>query len=311
MVPIFAPDGGFTLVLSRGFAVAFLLSVSGTLVFGVFVARRVYGRMPPGVIAAVDRRLVRWARVSAFFSVIGFAAWFAAVTASLAGPKSLGDWLSDLRAVLTDTSFGHIVFVQVLLLLLIGTSLGQAPSQTRWRINVVLGTAATILQVGHGHAYAMAKGLTFLEVSEVLHLWAASAWLGGLVPLLIVVQAAPHASAALAARWFSPLGKFCVVVLAASAFVQGWVLVGSVKALLHTAYGWTALLKFGLFAVLFGFAVLNRYWLAPELRGHQPDIARGRLINSLVLQTGFGLLIVLVAALLGQLRPGMSMSMQG
>jgi putative copper export protein len=37
------------------------------------------------------------------------------------------------------------------------------------------------------------------------------------------------------------------------------------KALLHTAYGWTAFLKFGLFGVLFGFAVLNRYWLAPEL----------------------------------------------
>jgi putative copper export protein len=63
--------------------------------------------------------------------------------------------------------------------------------------------------------------------------------------------------------------------------------------------------------VLFGFAVVNRYWLAPDLRGCNPAVARRRLIRSISLQTGFGLLIVLAAALLGQLRPGMDMSMQG
>jgi putative copper resistance protein D len=115
--------------------------------------------------------------------------------------------LSDLGAVLTDTSFGYTVLVQVLLLLVIGVVLGRSPSLTRWRINLVLGTAATIVQVGHGHAYAMAKGLTLLEVSEVLHLWAAAAWLGGLVPLLIVVQVAPPASAATAAAGSSRLGS--------------------------------------------------------------------------------------------------------
>jgi putative copper export protein len=63
--------------------------------------------------------------------------------------------------------------------------------------------------------------------------------------------------------------------------------------------------------VLFGFALLNRYWLAPDLRGRNPRLARRRLIHSLCWQTAFGLLIVLAAALLGQLRPGMDMSMPG
>ena len=39
---------------------------------------------------------------------------------------------------------------------------------------------------------------------------------------------APPRGGAMAARWFTPLGKLCVVAVAASAAVQGWVLVGSV-----------------------------------------------------------------------------------
>jgi hypothetical protein len=73
-VPVFAPDGGPPLVLSRGFAVAFLLSVSGTFVFRTFVAPRAYARMAPDIIAAIDRKLVQWTYGSLFFSVIGFVA---------------------------------------------------------------------------------------------------------------------------------------------------------------------------------------------------------------------------------------------
>jgi putative copper export protein len=71
------------------------------------------------------------------------------------------------------------------------------------------------------------------------------------------------------------------------------------------------MLKFSLYGVLFGFAVLNRYRLFPALRGTRTPAARRTLIVSLVVQTGFGLLVVLAAALLGQLQPGMDMGMAG
>ena len=101
------------------------------------------------------------------------------------------------------------------------------------------------------------------------------------------------------------------MLLAGTAIVQGVVLVGSVDALLRTAYGWVALLKLCLFGVLVGFAVINRYRLAPDLRAPDARGARRRLLVSLVLQTGFGVFIVLAAALLGQLRPGMDIGMLG
>lgn len=243
------------------------------------------------------------------FAGFGLCAWLAAVTSYLATPATIADWAGDLWVVLTTTSFGHILLPQLLLLAATGMALGHNPSERRWRTGLVLGAAAVILEVGHDHAYAMATGLSLLEVSQALHLWAAGAWLGGLLPLLLVVRLAPPHEAAVAARRFAPLGKVCVMVLAASAFVQGRILIGSPRALFDTAYGWAALLKAGLFAVLLGLAILNRYWLAPDLRGRDPDLARRRLIRSVSVETCFGLLIVLAASLLGQLTPGMDMSM--
>jgi copper resistance protein D len=310
-VPTFAPDGGAALVLARGFAVAFLLSVSGTLTFRTVVMPRTYPRMSPDIVGPIERGLVWCTRLSLIFAGLALIAWLAILTRYLAGPETIDDWMDDLWTVLIATGFGHVLLLQILLLVATGVVLGARPSFARWRVGLVPGTAAAIVEVGHSHAYAMAAGLSFLEVSQTLHLWAAGAWLGGLLPLLLVVRLAPSSAAATAARWFSPLGKVCVVLLAASAPLQGWVLIGSPKALFHTAYGWTALLKAGLFGVLFVFALLNRYWLAPELRGRSPDLARHRLIRSVFLQTGFGLLIVLAAALLSQLRPGMDMSMPG
>lgn len=308
-MPNFAPDGGAALVLARGFAVAFLLSVSGTLAFRTVVMPRTYARMTPDTIGLIELGLVRWIRFSLIIACLALCAWLAVLTSYLAGPETIDDWPRSLWTVLTGTSFGSVVLLQLLSLVATGAVLNRNPSTARWRISLGLGTAATILQVGHGHAYAMATGLSYLEISEALHLWAAGAWLGGLLPLLLVVRVASPPAAATAARCFSPLGKVCVGLMAATALVQGWILIATTKALFQTAYGWTALLKVCLFGTLLGFAILNRYWLAPGLRGGNPDPFRRRLIRSLSLETCFGLLIVLAAALLGQLRPGMYMSM--
>jgi putative copper resistance protein D len=310
-MPVFAPDGGPVLVLARGLAVAFILSVAGTATFRTVVLPRAVGRMTPEIAYRIDRNLARWLRVSALGAALGLMAWFIALTANLASPRGIADWAGGLCAVLADTSFGHVLLLQAALLAGAVVALGRRPGKLCWWVCSILATAAAVAETGHGHAFAMAQGLSILEVSEALHLWAAGAWLGGLVPLLLVVLVAPPADAAMAARWFSPLGQVCLVVLLLSALVQGWVLIAGVAPLTDTAYGWTAMLKLCLYVVLFGFAVLNRYRLCPALRGPEARAARSALIASLVLQAAFGVLVVLAAALLGQLRPGMDMGIVG
>jgi putative copper export protein len=118
----------------------------------------------------------------------------------------------------------------------------------------------------------LSKLLSILLVSDGVHLLCAGAWLGGLPPLLLIVRAAPPEAGAVAARDFSPLGKLCLYGLVGSAACQGWELLGGFAGLFGTAYGWMALVKAMLFAVLFGFAWINRYRLAPALLGDYADI---------------------------------------
>jgi copper resistance protein D len=111
---------------------------------------------------------------------------------------------------------------------------------------------AVLLQAGHSHALAMHQGLLLL--SQCLHLLAAGAWLGGLLPLLLFVRKAPRNGSAIAAQRFSILGITCVVALVSTAAFQ---LAGGLSGLLGTAYGWVALFKLILFALLLAFAALN------------------------------------------------------
>jgi hypothetical protein len=66
-----------------------------------------------------------------------------------------------------------------------------------------------------------------------------------------------------------------------------------------------AIVKATLFAVLFGFAWINRYRLAPALLGEAPDIAKRVLVRSIALQTIFGLAIVVAAGILSSVPPGL------
>ena len=308
-MPILTPDGGPALALMRGLTVAFLLSISGTLAFRVIVLPPAQKQMTPEIIASIDNLLLRWLRLNLSLAALAAIAWFASITSDLAAPRTVLGWAVDAWSVITGTDFGRVLSLQLLAVVAACMVLGRASGSARWRFSFILGTAAVLLEVGHSHASAMARGVTYLEISEVLHLWAAAAWLGGLVPLLLVVTSTPRTVAATMARWFSPMGKLCVILLAVTASLQGWGLIGTLKALLHTSYGGVALLKLALFAVLLGYAILNRYWLAPALMGSNPTRARRWLIGSLALQTGFGLFVVLAAATLGELRPGIDFMM--
>ena len=144
-----------------------------------------------------------------------------------------------------------------------------------------------------------------LLVSSGLHLLAAGAWLGGLPALGSLVSCAPIPAAVVAARRFSPLGTACVLVLAGSASVQGWTLIGGLPELLNTAYGRMALVKLMLFLGLLGLAAVNRFRLTLALDGTSPEAARRRLVRSIGLETCVGLLVVLAAAVLTSLPPAM------
>jgi putative copper export protein/mono/diheme cytochrome c family protein len=298
-------QGGLMLVLARGAAVATLLSVFGTLLFCAAVAPRAYRGMGAGETSAVQHRLRRLALYSIASCLVALCAWLAVQAASMAEATSPSETLAALPAVASHTRFGHLVLLQAAGLAAIAACLAWWKNPAGDRVALGAATLVTLLQVGHSHAASMQDGPVLLLLCDALHLLGAGAWLGGLLPLLLLVRHAPPRAGAMAARWFSPLGKACIAALVISALYQGWVLVASIPGLIGTAYGVVVLAKLALFGVLLGFAAANRYRFAPALLGAAPEPARAILVRSIALQSGFAVAIVLAAATLSQLPPSM------
>ncbi len=304
-MPPFDPEGGLALILLRAAAVAPLLSAFGTLVFGVAVAPRGFAGAPDEVTGPAWRALARLCRISLVAAVAGAMVWLVAESGQLAGASGLVGAVQATPTVLSGTVFGHALTLRLVALVLALAVLGSRRSVLRWRGATVLCGAALCLHAAHSHAMAMVHGPSVLLATQVVHLLAAGAWLGGLPPLLLVVRLSPPRIAAAACRWFSPLGKWCIAGIVLSAVWQFWSLIGGVVGMIGTAHGLTDAGKTALLIVLLGFAARNRYRLAPALRGGVPELARRDLLRSLALQTSIGVLIVVVAAVLASLQPAM------
>jgi putative copper resistance protein D len=121
----------------------------------------------------------------------------------------------------------------------------------------LLGAAAIELQVLLGHGISMPGDVRIVVMaSEILHILAAGAWLGGLLPLAILVANLEPARSASCVRRFSSLGAACVAALAMSSLIQAWFLIGGLPGLIGTDYGRLASVKLVLFIGLLTLAAL-------------------------------------------------------
>ena len=295
MLPPFSIEGGPGLALARAAADATMLAAFGTLLFRVLIAPPVLARMERGAASAADARLRRLAWLSLLAAVLTALAWIA-----LQG-VNLGGTVASVPLVLRATLFGHLLLLRLALFGLAALALGFR----RIAVAAAFTGVAVVTQAGLGHAASMYGGLSWLLLSEVLHLLAAGAWLGGLLSLLALIAAATPGAAALASRRFSLLGTSCVLVLAGTAAFQSFVLIGGLPGWIGTSYGLVALVKLVLFVALLGFAARNRFRLTPVLSGTAPEAARGGLMRSIAGETAVGLLVVLAAGLLTSLPPAM------
>ena len=94
-------------------------------------------------------------------------------------------------------------------------------------------------------------------------------------------------------------------VLAGTAILQGIELSGGLNGLFGTAYGAVLLIKAALFAMLIALAANNRLRLTPALASRESEGTRRSLALSIGIETAVGLLVVLAAAGLSALEPGM------
>ena len=291
----------------RALHVAMCMSLFGALLFRVAIAPPALAGAPAGA-PRVERRLARLATGSLAAALATWLAWLWFQTAAMSGAEGAEAVAAAVPVVLGQTVFGQVSAVRLGLLVAAGCCLwlgrvGDNRAVCAW-LGAGLSGASLLLVAGLGHAVAHeGPWHTAFLFGMALHVLAAGAWLGSLVPLAFCLALLPAPRAGLAAQRFSPLGMACVAALIVTAWFNGWILIGSVPALLGTAYGRLALAKLALLLAMLGFAAANRFVFTPALGGPRGPTAAGRMRLSVLLEAAAGLAIVFLAGMLVMTPP--------
>ncbi len=260
----------------------------------------------------------RLSKLLAFAVVTGVLVSLLGILLQGASAAGVSLWSSIKSVVVENTlesRFGEVWGVRALDWIALGALLAAMRKRRRsWlKAPIALGAAYLALTPAlAGHASIESPVGVFLP-SDVLHVLAASVWVGGIVCLLVVLPLAtralegPERSRLLLATLirFSPLALGCVLVLALTGVVQAYIDVRSIDALLHTTYGALILLKSALLLLLIGLGWINRNRIIPALRrildidgspGPTGIVARRTLRSELVLMLAvFGVTAALVS----------------
>lgn len=251
------------------------------------------------------------AMLVAMLALLGIALsalWLLASAAAMTGaPISAPDW-ATARILLTMTPIGSMLAVRAAALMLALVSLAL-PHRRRLVLIPVAIAAATLAWTGHASATEGVAG-TVHRIADVVHIWAASAWIGALAVLfhaVLTLRASRdhRRQIGIMLARFSLMGTLIVATLAISGAVNSVMIVGltSPPALMQGRYGLLLGGKLALFGLMLGLAALNRWRLTPALEsgGSPPAIARLRL--SLLIETGAAIAILFLVGWLGTLDP--------
>ena len=310
--------------------------LAGSFAFVALIARPALGR-PAAVSDSLEAsclarhlKLGRWSLAAVFASALA-ALWVQAIIVSgqatdtgTAGGEAFG--LQEVIPLLTQTLYGEVWLLRFALALCVAAFLfpagkGRADSPAVFMFGLALSACllASIALAGHS---ASGEVLEFaLQVfTDVLHLLAAGAWLGGLVPLFLLlrhcdragargVHEAAHALIRGVTRRYSRMAIVCVSMLLATGGINAWALVGGVPQLFGTPYGRLLLLKLALLLPLLGLAAVNLFKINPGITadpavrpGALPDLSQ-KLARNAIIEAGLGAVVLLIAAILGTTPP--------
>jgi copper resistance protein D len=267
------------MVYVRAIHFAATLLAAGVVFFIVFVAA-------PALRTAPDDTRVR----AALWPKLAFVAWFSLVLALGSGAVWLvltaasmsGETPTDvfsggvLWTVLSQTHFGLAWTARFIFACIVAASfvplLSAKPSKYSIDAIALLAVSAfagALAWAGHAAGGQDVEAIVH-PAADILHLVAAAAWVGALLPFVLLLTTvdkdeASVAIARTAVLRFSTLGIAAVATLLLTGIVNSWYLVGSVAALTGTYYGQLLLAKLALFVAMVAIAAVNRERLTQRL----------------------------------------------
>ncbi len=274
-----------------------------------------------GVMEEVVRRSRSLALLALGLTVVAMLAALVLQAADAAGTSIAGVIGEPIASIALGTRYGILWWIRVGLLLAVGALLVLPDAPRRL---VFIGPLATGLAAASLLAHALtshgaaATGSALAPVlTDWAHLLALTLWVGGLIHLAaalpVLTRAEPRTQATQVAAdlipRFSTLGVFAVITLAFTGLYQSWLLVGSLPALVETAYGRVLLLKVVVVAILLAPAAINLLVLRPRLG----EAAKRRVDGTTLLRNlrrtvagemALAVLVLIMAGALANLQPG-------
>jgi copper resistance protein D len=298
------------LIAVRAVHFAATASTAGGLAFLMLVARPVCAAAVEAKLFAPHRRLA-W--IGLAVTLPSGVAWVALEVAAMSGlpfTEAVEEGLVPI--VLTQTQFGLVSLVRFGLAALLAALLVWAKGPARWAsLGCAIALLGSLAWTGHAAGTIDAMGHLHL-IGDTLHCLAAGAWVGGLIPLALLLAAARRRgdpqwtkTAYLAARRFSALGMVSVATLIVTGLLNAWILVGSFVALVVTEYGRLLQVKLALFALMLGLAAVNRLHWTPCLAesSSSRDQALRQLTQNSTVEVGLGLAVFVIVGALGTIHP--------
>jgi putative copper resistance protein D len=312
------------LTVVRAVHFASTVSVAGAVLFECFVADtafRLAARPPLRVALSFRARLSVLLLVSLLLTVVSGAGWLLLLAARI-GDQSVSEAITGGTAWLlfTQTRFGSDWELRLLLATLLAARelFGPRPF-SRWSdlfaasVGIIL--VASLAWAGHGAATPGSAGYAHL-IADIFHLIAAGAWIGGLVPLVLLLGLLRRSDApgwvtiaGDVTRRFSNLGILAVGTLLVSGVTNASFLAGGFQGLVGTYYGRLLLLKIALFGSMVCLASVNRQYLLPRLSrslgdGENAGAPTAQMLElSAVAEIILGLGVLIIVGMLGIAQP--------
>jgi copper resistance protein D len=313
------------LIVARAIHFASAIMIVGIGVFEALVAGPALECAAPaaGIATSFRARMAGFTWAGLAVALVSGGVWLLLLAAKIAD-KSVYEVTTDGTAwiVLTKTRFGidwqlRLLTAGLLAGCLFLSKRGKGDF-VAYRLPFTILTAVfagMLAWSGHGGASPGVPGYVHIA-ADFVHLTAAGAWVGGLIPLVWLLgmlrrsgrKGWVHVASDITWR-FSDLGILAVGAILLTGIVNVWFLAGGTQGLTATHYGHLLLFKIALFVAMFCFAAINRHYLVPELSIHVDDPELGMravriLQRNAVLEILLGLIILAIVAILGITPPG-------
>ena len=309
-----------TRVYALGLSARWIHLASSILLVGASAMIVMAGRSDRPTARRWEDRVLAGARGLALLALASGLVVLAVQTALFEGRAGAALDRHAIARVLLETQAGHVWLVRFGFLAILATFLWLRLSVDRradWRAArgeaLLLGVAALVPLAAAGHAAAVEPGTARAIAFDGLHVIAAGVWVGGLLPLALLLRTAATENGAdarpyavLAARRFSRVALGVILLLAVTGALLAITHVGSVAGLVGTSYGRLLLVKLGLLVGILAFAAVNRSVLLARLAGDGPTVGRPtmrRLSGFVAAEAALALTILAVVSALSVTPP--------